>query len=220
MSSSTSHLAVVHPAPPDPPHKIQIDPTTTPPSKPPRQTWIDRLKCLLTATVITHHCIYTLVGGWYPLSPSIPTLKPRSRSLHPHLQPILFMGLFFLLSGTFITHSYNRKKPLYFLMDRFLRLLLPIPIYELTINPILVLSIAAIAKDARGDTFDAKTLMDTYFTYFHEFPNNHLWFVILLFAFDSSTLLRDACTALNRILLTPAPVRGVLNTGTLSPAPW
>jgi fucose 4-O-acetylase-like acetyltransferase len=48
-----------------------------------------------------------------------------------------FMGLFFLFAGYFTTPSYQRKKAAHYLLDRTARLLLPLAVYDLVLQPLV-----------------------------------------------------------------------------------
>ncbi|KAJ3199497.1 hypothetical protein HDU67_002778, partial [Dinochytrium kinnereticum] len=103
-----------------------------------------------------------------------------------------FMGLFFALSGYFVTQSYNRKGPGEFMRDRALRLLVPIPIYELVLAPALLLAVVYPAPVAK--------VIQSYFKSY-KFLNNPLWFIMLLFVFDLTyVLFRIAFPRVNLML--------------------
>ncbi|KAI8849483.1 hypothetical protein BC829DRAFT_391370 [Chytridium lagenaria] len=102
----------------------------------------DPLSIFLTITVIIHHCIYTLVGGWWPLQPIYPDLLTFQVGLYLlQLNQSYFMGLFFLLSVSS-------------------------PIYELLINPFVVLAVAAI----QSKTIDPPRILQDYYRIFHPSP--------------------------------------------------
>jgi len=107
----------------------------------PRFAWIDNLRTLLIAFVVSvHACVtYSHVGGWYfkegvepPLSVKLPFLLWEA-----HLQSF-FMGLLFLIAGYFSELSLQRKTTAKFLKERLLRLGVPLLLYVFVIHPVMV----------------------------------------------------------------------------------
>lgn len=89
-----------------------------------RFAWIDNLRTLLIAFVVSMHaCVtYSHVGGWYfkegvepPLNVKLPFLLWEA-----HLQAF-FMGLLFLVAGYFAELSLQRKTTVVFLKERLMR---------------------------------------------------------------------------------------------------
>jgi len=117
-----------------------------------RDFYIDRLRSVMTVMVILHHTAitYGAPGGWFWTE-----LKP-SRSLSSTLLTLFvttnqayFMGFFFLLAGYLTPASMERKGYGRFIVDRFLRLGLPLLAFGLLLGPLT----AAIVTFARGDGF-------------------------------------------------------------------
>lgn len=102
-----------------------------------RMAFLDTLKVGLTALVIAHHAgqAYGPTGGQWPIfSPE------RSQLLGPFfaVNASFFMGLFFLISGYFLPHAFDRKGAVTFLKDRFQRLGIPLLFWGLLVTgPIL-----------------------------------------------------------------------------------
>ena len=104
-----------------------------------RLAWIDTIRVLLTILVVAHHAgqPYGPGGDW----PILETA--RSPALGPFfaVNAAFFMGLFFLISGYFLPGAYDRKGPVAFLRDRFLRLGAPLLLFGLAaFGPITYLS--------------------------------------------------------------------------------
>jgi fucose 4-O-acetylase-like acetyltransferase len=117
-----------------------------------REFYIDRLRAVLTALVILHHCAitYGATGGWFyhernfDGSPSSLLL-----TLLTATQQAYFMGFFFLLAGYFTPGSLDRKGYAKFIGDRLLRLGLPLLGFVLLLAPLTV----GMADAAHGDSF-------------------------------------------------------------------
>jgi len=117
-----------------------------------RDYYIDRLRSVMTALVILHHTAITYggSGGWFwreletSGAPSSLLL-----TLFCATNQAYFMGFFFLLAGLFTPGSLERKGYGRFLLDRFLRLGLPLLAFILILGP----ATAALVTWAQGDGF-------------------------------------------------------------------
>ncbi len=158
----------------------------------PRFYYIDWLRFYLTAVVVCFHVALAIVSGWTPLfadySPRDETTKLLQRMFSNFYQSF-FMGLFFFISGYFVPSSYRRKGPLQFLQDRTLRLAVPIIVYEVVFGALLYIFAAKVYSKSDSDFF---ALYRAYFVRYRG-PNNHLWFVLLLFLFDLASILVRVC---------------------------
>jgi len=145
-----------------------------------RDYYIDRLRSVMTALVILHHTAitYGAVGGWFwrELEPSgapssiLLTLFCATNQAH-------FMGFFFLLAGFFTPNSLERKGYGRFLLDRFLRLGLPLLVFILVIGP----ATAALGTYANGQGFWPTIV----FLWQHQrIINGPLWFAQALLIFS------------------------------------
>ena len=94
-----------------------------------RTDFIDRLRVVLTALVIAHHTAisYGGSGSWFYREVTDGG-RPSSLllTLFCAVNQSFFMGMFFLLAGYFTPGSLRRKGPARFLMDRGLRLGVPL----------------------------------------------------------------------------------------------
>jgi len=104
-----------------------------------RSDYLDRLKTVLTAIVILHHCTCAFVGsGWYLCVGNF-----AASSFAALGKPLLlldqsyFMSLFFFLSGYFTPRSFARKGRRDFCIDRLQRLGLPLMAFLYVGGPIV-----------------------------------------------------------------------------------
>jgi glucans biosynthesis protein C len=111
----------------EPPVSIAAAPALHPsrPGVPSRLEYLDSLKVLLTILVIAHHAgqAYGPTGGRWPI------FEPeRAAILGPFLavNAGFFMGLFFLISAYFLPASFDRKGASHFLLERTVRLGVPL----------------------------------------------------------------------------------------------
>jgi len=145
-----------------------------------REFYIDRLRSVMTILVILHHTAitYGAYGGWFwrELEPS---RSPSSMVLKFFVttNQAYFMGFFFLLAGYFTPASLDRKGYGKFILDRFIRLGIPILAFGLILGPLT----AAIVNVAQGGGFWA-----TFVSLWHdkEFISGPLWFAEALLSFS------------------------------------
>lgn len=107
------------------------------PQPKPRLWFLDNLKVALTVLVILHHVgqAYGSTGGfWYYSNPD----RAQWLGFFFWVNASFFMGLFFLVSGYFVPGSYDRNGPRKFLTDRLVRFCLPILLFALIINPLMM----------------------------------------------------------------------------------
>jgi peptidoglycan/LPS O-acetylase OafA/YrhL len=146
----------------------------------PRDYYIDRLRSVMTALVILHHTAitYGASGGWF-WNELKPSAAPSSLllTLFVATNQAYFMGFFFLLAGFFTPASLERKGYARFLLDRFLRLGLPLLAFILFLGPLT----AAIVTAAQGEGF-WPTIQ---FLWQHQrIINGPLWFAEALLIFS------------------------------------
>ena len=143
-----------------------------------RQAHFDHLRILLTFLVVLHHAAITYggSGGWYwrelPNASSVPLIMLNA------IDQSFFMGFFFLLSGYFMVASLERKTTANFLIDRFLRLGIPLLFYFFVLSP---LTIALAYDDSLATMWEKWWLMIKD----QQFGPGPLWFAeaLLIFAF-------------------------------------
>lgn len=111
--------------------------TAIPLSPQPRLWSLDRLKVLLTFMVIAHHAgqAYGATGGfWHYENPQ----RWLYLGFFFWVNASFFMGLFFFISAYFVPGSYERKGGAAFLKDKALRFGVPLVIFALLVNPVLM----------------------------------------------------------------------------------
>src|SRR5271156_6071943 len=104
-----------------------------------RAHYIDRIRVLLTALVVLHHTAitYGAPGGWYYRElPTTLSLTGIFFIFFVSLNQAYFMGFFFLIAGYFTPASYNRKGPGKFLVDRLIRLGIPLAVFGVLLDPL------------------------------------------------------------------------------------
>ncbi|GCE31626.1 hypothetical protein KDA_71100 [Dictyobacter alpinus] len=110
-------------------------------STPTRLFFVDHVRVTLTILVILHHLAitYGALGPWYYQEPTKDPLSAGILTFFMLINQSFFMGLFFLISAYFTPGSYARKGPRTFLKDRLLRLGIPLLVFSLLINPLLLM---------------------------------------------------------------------------------
>jgi len=145
-----------------------------------RTDFIDRLRVVLTALVIAHHTAITYggSGSWFYREVTDGG-QPSSLflTLFCAVNQSFFMGMFFLLAGYFTPGSLQRKGPARFLMDRGLRLGVPLLAFGFVLGPLAV---------ALGSAPKGQVVLDTWTALLRSgtFVMGPLWFAwaLLLFA--------------------------------------
>jgi glucan biosynthesis protein C len=92
-----------------------------------------------------------------------------------------FMGLLFLLSAYFTVASYDHKGPKNFLKDRLIRLGIPLVVFALIVDPIVVY-VLSISRGWFSGSF--LSYLSYTFTHFSGAQFGPLWFVLALLIFD------------------------------------
>ncbi|MFW9990778.1 MAG: acyltransferase family protein [Candidatus Odinarchaeota archaeon] len=119
-----------------------------PESKKIRYLFLDNIKVLFTILVIFWHTMvtYAEVGWWYykesnPVDPFSNVIFLLLTSIGGVFQTSL-LGLFFLLGGYFTPKSYDRKGVRNFWKERLFRLGIPLLLYTVLINPIMIYTLS------------------------------------------------------------------------------
>ncbi|RFZ85964.1 acyltransferase [Mucilaginibacter terrenus] len=101
--------------------------------------YIDHLKVVLAALVILHHTFitYGAPGGWYFTEKTTLAGALIPMTLFVAVNQAFFMGFFFFLSALFVPSSYDKKGPAKFIIDRFVRLGIPLAFYSFVLSPFL-----------------------------------------------------------------------------------
>ncbi len=114
-----------------------------------RTFFIDRLRVVLTALVILHHTAITYggSGGWfYREVTDGGTPTSLLLTVFCAVNQAFFMGMFFLVAGYFTPASLARKGVGRFLLDRLVRLGIPLLVFGFLVGPLAV----ALAGVPRG----------------------------------------------------------------------
>jgi len=149
-----------------------------------RLFFIDNLRILLITLVAMIHLSisYGGSGSWYYKEGQADELSSIILSWHNGTVQSFSMGLFFLIAGYFTPGSYDRKGLRQFLMDRLLRLGIPMLCYDFVIGPLIAYPL--IQAGAWQSTGSYADYLARYYSRFH-IGTGPLWFAeaLLIFAF-------------------------------------
>ena len=142
----------------------------------PRRAYLDNLKTVLVAGVITGHVFITYadVGSWAYREPSANKAFIIPAALYVALGSMFAMGLFFLIAGLFVPRALARKGPAGFLRDRLARLGPPFLAFLLLVFPFV-----RWMGDQRG-----RSLAWFFRDQLKELDPGPLWFVLALLIFS------------------------------------
>jgi hypothetical protein len=164
-------------------------------SKKPRLLFLDNIKVLFTILVIFQHArvTYTGAGWWYYIESNPEDLVSAIFfgiviGFGGLLQASL-LGLFFLMGGYFTPKSYDRKGASSFWKERLRRLGIPLLVYIVLINPIMLYTLAAMGIEpwSSNPTMQG-SFLDYYMSNFESmerfihFLTNYgpMWFIFVL----------------------------------------
>src|SRR6266571_8168478 len=106
-----------------------------------RLWFLDHLRLVLICGVVVAHVAGLYAGGdFYQYQDPVPAdVLTRYVLAIPDLLAISFgLGFFFLLAGYFTPGSYDRKGGASFVRDRLVRLGIPLLVYDLLLDPLVV----------------------------------------------------------------------------------
>jgi surface polysaccharide O-acyltransferase-like enzyme len=134
--------------------------------------YLDNLRIYLTILVILHHATlaYGGNGDWGIKDVITDELSPILFTFFNALNQSYFMTTFFLLAGYFTPRSLERKGSKNFLLDRIIRLGIPLLVYTTLIINLNVYMIT-------------KWYLEVPFQFVWGYQPGHLWFLQLLFLF-------------------------------------
>jgi surface polysaccharide O-acyltransferase-like enzyme len=137
-----------------------------------RLFFLDNIRIYLTILVILHHATlaYGGSGDWSVRDPAVDDISPILFLFFNALNQTYFMSAFFLMAGYFTPRSFEKKGTGRFLIDRLIRLGIPILVYS---TLIVNLNEYIVNVYARGVPYRA----------YLEYDPGHLWFLQLLFLF-------------------------------------
>ncbi|MHA1192468.1 MAG: acyltransferase family protein [Promethearchaeota archaeon] len=148
----------------------------------PRLLFLDNIKVLFSILVIFQHARVTYGGsGWWYYIEATPVdlysiIFFITLSSIGGLFQASLMGLFFLIGGYFTPKSYDRKGVRSFWKERLLRLGIPILLYVLLINPIMIYSLSAFGLYP----FSLPGGLIDFLTFF-----GPMWFLVVLLIFTA-----------------------------------
>ncbi len=148
-----------------------------------RLLFIDNLRILLIVLVILVHLAITYgapVGDWYYQEVETGMIESIFYVFFIAVSQSFFMGFFFLISGYFTPGSYHRKGAWHFVKDRLLRLGIPLLLYIIFIDPLIVYEQAL----SRGFTGSFLEFPGLYIGNYRGLATGPLWFVESLLIFS------------------------------------
>jgi len=127
------------------------------------------------------------------------------------------MHTFFLVSGFFGALLYYRKGPHEMMMNRVFKILLPLIVFTLILNPVIYLARVYAELKMIGSSDAWSEAWTTTVDHLEFLPNSlmHLWFLYYLMAF--SVIFWVASGVLHRLDIPRNQIRGILNVITGSP---
>jgi len=137
-----------------------------------RLAYLDNIRIFLTALVIVHHVSIAFGGGgdWAVSDPVRDELTSILLTYFTAVNQSFFMSAFFLLAGYFTPRSFEKKGPGSFLLDRLIRLGIPLLVYSTLINNINLYLVQVV-------------WLNQPFTWVWGYFPGHLWFLQALLAF-------------------------------------
>ena len=141
-------------------------------NQPERMSYLDNIRIYLTILVILHHATlaYGGNGGWGIRDVITDEVSPVLFTVFNALNQSYFMTAFFLFAGYFTPQSLERKGKIPFLMDRVIRLGIPLLIYTTLITNL-------------NGFLISKYYLRIPFQIGLRYDPGHLWFLQLLFLF-------------------------------------
>lgn len=149
-----------------------------------RLLYVDNIRILLITLVIGIHLSITYGGGgsWYYKEVEQADLfSGLVLTLHNCVGQAFSMGLFFFVSGYFTAGSYERKGARRFIVERLIRLGIPLLIFDWILNPLAILPTVLIQSSSYLRT--TMKVAENYYSSFH-LGSGPLWFVetVLIFS--------------------------------------
>ncbi|MBU3916013.1 acyltransferase [bacterium] len=145
--------------------------------------FIDNLRVFLTLLVVAHHAIitYSGTGGWYYKEGRQDFVTQALSGIFCATNQAFFMAFFFMIAGFFTVSSLDKKSNSSFLKDRFLRLGIPIIVYDLFIHPTMIY---AIKNKLNNESYSFLSHFIQYLKNFNQIARGPLWFLSALLIFS------------------------------------
>jgi glucan biosynthesis protein C len=141
-----------------------------------RLYFVDNLRTLLIILVVVFHLAVTYgASGHWPYREGHPDdLTALVFTLFTAINGTYVIGMFFMIAGYFTPGSYDRKGFGPFLKDRLLRLGIPLLIYILVFDPLIVWAIGAVVYGSQASLWD---FLRGYFGGYRGLGVGPMWFV-------------------------------------------
>jgi glucan biosynthesis protein C len=172
-----------------------------------RLAFIDNLRWVVIAMVVLiHACVtYSGIGSWYYHEPApLDMVSKLVFFFYESFSQAFFMGILFLVAGTFVPAAYDRKGFGRFVVDRLIRLGAPTLIYMLVLDPVTRL----IMERAQGGSITFSMLAAEYAAALRNGAflsrSGPLWFALALLVFSILYALFRA--AVSRLITRAVPV--------------
>jgi Acyltransferase family len=147
-----------------------------------RLLFVDNIRVFLTILVIVHHLviIYAGSGGWIWQEGREDEITNAVGAWICAVNQAYFMGLFLLISAYFVPGSYDRKGPGRFVVDRLVRLGIPLAVYGWLVRPLFIYFVLN-----RGEGLSLMVwYRGIYFRVYGLLGGGPLWFIELLLLFS------------------------------------
>ena len=147
-----------------------------------RLLYIDNLRIYLTLLVIAHHLmvIYANSGGWIYHEGRQDEITSAIGGWFCSVNQAYFMGLFLFIAAYFVPGAYDRKGPAKFLVDRLIRLGIPLVFYGWMLRPVLIF----VGEEGQGYFWN--WYRTVYFAKYGIIGGGPLWFIEALLIFSLS----------------------------------
>jgi glucan biosynthesis protein C len=147
-----------------------------------RLLFIDNIRIFLTMLVIAHHLmvIYAGSGGWIHHDGLQDDLTDMLGGWFCAVNQSYFMGLFLFVAAYFVPGAYDRKGPRKFLIDRLIRLGIPLAVYSWVLRPLFIYF--GMQSGPYGAFLSWYT--GTYFRVYGWIGGGPLWFIEALLIFS------------------------------------
>jgi len=144
-----------------------------------RLLYIDNIRTFLTILVILHHLmiIYSGNGSWIYNENLQDTVTSTLGRWFCSVNQSFFMGLFLFISAYFVPRAYDRKGTKRFLLDRLIRLGIPLVIYGWIIRPLWIYNTWSFPNPFWT------WYRDEYFRVYGYIGGGPLWFIEVLLIF-------------------------------------
>jgi hypothetical protein len=146
-----------------------------------RLLFVDNVRVFLTVLVIAHHLmiIYTGSGGWIHYEGRQDDITSAIGGWFCAVNQAYFMGLFLLVAAYFVPGAYDRKGPKRFMLDRLIRLGIPLALYSWLLRPLFIF----FGMDQGTGSFWSWYTAD-YFQNYSWVGGGPLWFIEVLLLFS------------------------------------